>query len=77
MPDEEKTLTADENGGLCLNIGSKFAVRFGLPKRLDEKMDYLVRQLDQDPGLIASGKTLVLVNLDRPSYAQGVAKREQ
>ncbi|MBN9502494.1 MAG: hypothetical protein BGO01_13845 [Armatimonadetes bacterium 55-13] len=77
VPDEEKTLTADENGGLCLNIGSKFAVRFGLPKRLDEKMDYLVRQLDQDPGLIASGKTLVLVNLDRPSYAQGVAKREQ
>jgi len=74
---QDKTITALENGGLCLNIGSKFAVQLGLPERLGEKIDYVRRKLEEDPGLIASGKTLNLVSLDRPSYALGVAKKER
>lgn len=74
---QDKTITALENGGLCLNIGSKFAVQLGLPERLGEKIDYVRRKLEEDPGLVASGKTLNLVSLDRPSYALGVAKKER
>jgi len=74
---ESKTITASENGGLCLNIGSKFAVQLGLPDRLGEKIDYLRRKLDEDPGLLTSGKTLILVSLDRPTFGQGVVKKER
>lgn len=74
---EEKTFIPDANGGLCLNIGSKFAVQLGLPTRLDEKIEYLRRKLEEDPGLLASSKTLILVSLDRPTYAQGVANKQR
>ena len=66
-------ITVQEDGGLCLNIGSKFAVQLGLPDQLDDKIDFLRKQLDQDPELLVSGKTLNLVRLDRPVYRQGVA----
>ena len=68
------TIYVMSNGGLCLNIGSKFAVQLGPPEQLDKKIDFLRRQLDQDPELVVSGKTLVLVRLDRPVFRTGVDK---
>ena len=64
------------NGGLCLNIGSKFAVELGLPESLDEKIDYLRRQLENDPALLVSGQTLNLVSLDRPALRMGIEKKK-
>jgi cell division septal protein FtsQ len=63
-----------ENGGLCLNIGSKFAVELGLPERLDDKVEYFKKQIEDDPSLLMSGRTLILVSLERPSYRAGVEK---
>lgn len=65
-------IAPSETGGLCLNIGSKFAVQLGLPDQLDAKVDYLRKQIEDDPSLIQSGRTLNLVSIERPSYKQGV-----
>ncbi len=64
------------NGGLCLNIGSKFAVELGLPEALDDKVDYLRRQIENDPALLVSGQTLNLVSLDRPALRMGIGKKK-
>ena len=69
---ERLEIAPSEVGGLCLNIGSKFAVQLGLPDKLDEKVDYLRKQLEDDPSLLESGRTLNLVSIDRPSYKEGV-----
>jgi hypothetical protein len=66
-----------ENGGLCLNIGSKFAVELGLSEQLDQKIDFLKKQIEDDPAVLASNKTLVLVSLETPVYRIGVEKRKK
>lgn len=63
------------NGGLCLNIGSKFAVELGLPESLDEKVDYLRRQIENDPALLVSGQTLNVVSLEKPALRMGIERR--
>lgn len=70
-------ISALDDGGLCLNIGSKFAVELGLPEALDEKIDYLRRQIENDPALIVSGQTLNLVSLERPALRMGIERRKQ
>jgi hypothetical protein len=66
-----------EDGGLCLNIGSKFAVDLGLPERLDAKVDFLKKRIEDHPEILTSGKTLVLVSLDRPSEREGVGRNRK
>lgn len=65
------------NGGLCLNIGSKFAVELGLPESLDAKVDYLRRQIENDPALLVSGQTLNLVSLEKPALRMGIERRSK
>ena len=74
---ESVQIEPTEDGGLCLNIGSKFAVDLGLPEQLDAKVAYLRKQIEDDPALLASGKTLNLVSLERPSYRDGVIKKRK
>jgi hypothetical protein len=70
-------IAALENGGLCLNIGSKFAVELGLSEQLDQKIDFLKKQIEDDPAVLTSNKTLVLVSLESPVYRIGIEKRKQ
>lgn len=74
MPDKPLEIVPLETGGLCLNIGSKFAVELGYPEKLEEKVDFLRKQVEDDPALLESGKTLNLVSIERPSYRQGIVK---
>lgn len=67
-------ISALNNGGLCLNIGSKFAVELGLPEQLDAKIDYLRNKVESDPALLVSGQTLNLVNLERPALRMGIER---
>lgn len=70
-------IAALENGGLCLNIGSKFAVELGLSEQLDQKIDFLKKQIEDDPAVLTSNKTLVLVSLETPVYRLGIEKRKR
>lgn len=70
-------IAALENGGLCLNIGSKFAVELGLSEQLDQKIDFLKKQIEDDPAVLTSNKTLVLVSLEAPVYRIGIEKRKR
>jgi hypothetical protein len=63
-----------EDGGLCLNIGSKFAVELGLPDHLDDKVAFVRKQIEDDPSLLTSGRTLNVVSLDRPAYRSEMRK---
>lgn len=63
-----------KSGGLCLNIGSKFAVQLGLPEKLDEKVEFLRKLIEDDPALLVSGQTLNLVSLERPTFVNGTEK---
>ena len=75
--EEPVEIQSTDDGGLCLNIGSKFAVDLGLPEDLAAKVDRLRKKLDDEPALISSGKTLVLVSLENASLRDGVNRNRR
>ena len=70
-------IEATKDGGLCLNIGSKFAVELGLPEALDAKVEYLSKQIENDPAILTKGQTLILISLDKASYRVGVGRKNK
>lgn len=70
----ELEIIASEDGGLCLNIGSKFSVELGLPEKLEDKLAAVRNMIEDSPDVLNSGQTLNLVSLDLPSIRKGNIK---